>query len=106
MVHDHSGYGNNGSVSGATFRASNCGGAYEFDGIDDFIFIPQSASLSVTGSLTLAAWMRVYSDDRQRPLLEWNDGIFNGVHMWRAFRPGERAQISSIRTLHPMRFGQ
>ena len=83
IVHDNSGHGNNGSVSGATFRSSDCGGAYEFDGVNDSIFISQSSSLSITGSLTLAAWMKVYSYDRQRPLLEWHDGISNsGAHMW------------------------
>lgn len=82
IVYDQSGLGNNGSVSGASFAASSCGGAYEFDGVDDSIFVPQSASLSVTGSLTLAAWMKVYNYNRQRPILEWNTTGTSGAHMW------------------------
>ena len=82
LITDLSGNGNYGSVSGATYVAFGCGGAYEFDGVDDHIFVPRSASLSVTGSLTLAAWMKVYDYSRQRPILEWNTNNVAGAHMW------------------------
>jgi hypothetical protein len=57
---DYSGYGNNGSVTGATFNATGGyggKGAYEFDGVDDYIsagtFNPSNPN-----NITLSAWIK------------------------------------------------
>ncbi len=68
IVLDTSGSGNNGSIqpTGPIFNAQGkVGGALEFDGADDYVFVPRSnasgsTSLNVSpgGTFTLAAWYK------------------------------------------------
>ena len=57
---DYSGYGNDGTVNGATFNRTGgkIGGAYEFDGVDDYVEVPNSASLNITNEITIEAWIK------------------------------------------------
>lgn len=56
---DASGNGNSGSlINGPTWTTGKSGAALSFDGLNDYVQIPASASLnSVTTSLTIAAWV-------------------------------------------------
>ncbi|MBN2422618.1 hypothetical protein JXB41_05295 [Candidatus Woesearchaeota archaeon] len=58
---DYSGYGNDGVVSGATWNRTGgkIGGAYEFDGSDDYIELAQPSALNILGrpNLTISAWV-------------------------------------------------
>ena len=59
-ANDESGNGNDGTVYGATLtmdRFGNVDSAYSFDGVDDYIRIPDSTSLDITGDLTISAWI-------------------------------------------------
>jgi Concanavalin A-like lectin/glucanases superfamily/Galactose oxidase-like, Early set domain/Bacterial Ig domain/Glyoxal oxidase N-terminus/Galactose oxidase, central domain len=50
---------NNGTVSGATWTAAGrIGGALTFDGVNDRVDVPDSASLDLTGAMTVEAWVR------------------------------------------------
>lgn len=63
---DESGNENHGAVYGATLtvdRFGNPDSAYAFDGQGDFIRIPDSDSLDITGDLSVAAWVKTDSDD-------------------------------------------
>jgi hypothetical protein len=56
-VTDESGNNNNGHVNGATWvQEGKHGGAYQFDGIKDFIAVPNSHSLE-TREVTVMAWI-------------------------------------------------
>jgi hypothetical protein len=55
---DSSGYGNDGTIYGATWTTGKVGNALSFDGVDDYIEVPHSSSLDITGSITLEAWVR------------------------------------------------
>jgi Concanavalin A-like lectin/glucanases superfamily len=57
-VADGSGNGNVGTVNGATWRRGRYGSALRFDGSDDLVRVPPSASLDVGSELTLSAWIR------------------------------------------------
>jgi hypothetical protein len=60
-ANDFSGYGNHGTVSGATLTNDRFGAtnkAYLFDGVNDFIKINPSPSLDIKHGLTLAAWFK------------------------------------------------
>ena len=93
-VKDESTLGNHGSVSGAVFNPTGgkLGGAYQFDGVDDFIYIPKNASLNVGAGdgLTLSAWYKTSTNSEtnvQSPILEWSPGPQGpsgraGVHLW------------------------
>ena len=56
---DGSGHGNTATVAGATWATGHFGGALAFDGVDDHVVVPHSASLDqVTDRMTLAFWLR------------------------------------------------
>jgi len=57
-VSDKSGKANTGTLSGATrTTAGKFGGALSFDGIDDAVSVPDSASLDLTNGMTIEAWV-------------------------------------------------
>jgi len=56
---DASGHGNAGAILGATWtRRGRFGGALRFNGDDDIVRIPASASLDLRHAMTLSAWSR------------------------------------------------
>jgi hypothetical protein len=57
-VPDDSGNGNVGRITGATWTRGRYGNALSFDGADDIVRVPPSASLDVGSGLTLSAWIR------------------------------------------------
>ncbi len=60
-ANDESGNGNNGIIHGAVLafdRQNSSGHAYHFDGVDDYISVPNSSTLNIIGSqLTLSYWV-------------------------------------------------
>lgn len=64
-ANDESGNNNNGTVNGATLtidRFGNPDSAYLFDGVDDYILVPNSSSLDIIGNeLTISMWL--YNDN-------------------------------------------
>ncbi|MBN1527628.1 MAG: LamG domain-containing protein, partial [Thermoleophilaceae bacterium] len=55
---DASGRGNNGTISGATrTTAGRLGSALTFDGVNDWVTVPDAASLDLTNRATLEAWV-------------------------------------------------
>jgi hypothetical protein len=60
-ANDASGNGNDGTVSGAILTADRFGNpdrAYQFDGVDDGIVVADSATLDITHSITMTAWIK------------------------------------------------
>jgi hypothetical protein len=58
---DSSSYSNNGAVSGASWTtAGKVGGAMSFDGMNDYMTIPNSASLDISGATpyAISMWVR------------------------------------------------
>jgi hypothetical protein len=63
-ANDESGNGNNGIVSGATLvedRLGNSNSAYNLNGTDNLIDIPNSASLNPSNQISVAAWYKAAS---------------------------------------------
>jgi hypothetical protein len=57
---DYSGFGNNGTVTGATWSATagyDGFGAYQFDGDGDNITLGNGTSLNISGAITLEVWI-------------------------------------------------
>jgi hypothetical protein len=58
MLADHSGRANHGTLSGATWTTlGKFGGALSFDGVDDWVTVANSSSLSLSTGMTLEAWV-------------------------------------------------
>jgi hypothetical protein len=59
VLHDGTTNHNDGAITGATWGTGHTGGALSFDGaLTTQVAIPDVASLRITGSLTLEAWIR------------------------------------------------
>ncbi|MCA9165384.1 MAG: LamG domain-containing protein, partial [Planctomycetales bacterium] len=69
---------NNGTLTnGATISAGGVSGSsFHFDGVDDFVSIADNPDLSITGSLTVEAWINVESlPTGWAPIInKWQDG--------------------------------
>ena len=57
VLADSSGNGNDGVIHGATWTDGNFGSALEFDGVDDYVVVPHSASISLSNAMTISAWV-------------------------------------------------
>jgi hypothetical protein len=56
---DSSGNGNNGTLNGGpTYVTGKLGGALSLDGIDDYVDCGNAASLNITDTITVAAWVK------------------------------------------------
>src|SRR2546425_8058185 len=63
---DSSGNGNNGALKGSggpTWISGVLSNALRFDGADEYVNVPNSASLGISGDITVAAWIK-----REEPL--------------------------------------
>ena len=58
---DSSPYGNDGTIYGATRVRGIIGKALSFDGVDDYVEVPDSASLDITDEITIGAWVKINS---------------------------------------------
>jgi subtilisin-like proprotein convertase family protein len=78
--------GNNGILSsGMSFvpRTNGCQ-AFGFNGINADVRVPAATNLNVGlgGGFTIETWINPANLTSARPLVEWNDGSFYGVHLW------------------------
>jgi hypothetical protein len=63
-VSDSSGYGNDGTVSGAAWTSGRFGNALEFDGSNDYVDVHHDTlwDLKATDDITVNAWIKLASD--------------------------------------------
>lgn len=65
---------NNGSFqNGQVYEQGILGQAFSLDGQNRYITAPDSPSLSLTGALTLEAWIKISSNNRQQAIIEKYD---------------------------------
>ncbi len=65
-------YSNNGVNSAATLttdRKGRASSAYSFDGTTSKITVPSSASLTITGNLSISAWVNVTNNGNYQPII-------------------------------------
>jgi len=58
IAYDQSQYGNDGTIYGATRVRGIIGKALSFDGVDDYVEVPDSESLDITDAITIMAWIK------------------------------------------------
>ena len=60
IAYDSSGNDNNGEICGADYTPDQWGGqALSFNGVDEYVSVPDSASLDLSGEITVEAWIKV-----------------------------------------------
>ena len=67
-ANDESGNGNNGTVNEAVLTSDRNGytnSAYSYDGLNDYIQVPHSSSISITGDITMSAWVKTNGSNGQ-----------------------------------------
>ena len=81
---DSSPYGNDGTIYGATRVRGTIGKALSFDGVDDYVEVPDSASLDMKGDeITITFWMKQNELDKDRFLVS-KGGNYN-AYQWRTY---------------------
>jgi len=86
---DESGNGNNGTlhndIQATTDRHGNPGQAFQFDGVDDYISVPSSASLNPENQLTISFWGKVdVAPEKITPVIN-KGGIYISGHKQREY---------------------
>ena len=63
VINDKSGNGNNGTIFGATWAQGKHGSALSFDGVDDYVSVPNSSDLDITAdeSFSYSLWLKTTS---------------------------------------------
>ena len=109
---DMSGNGNHGTVNGATLSTDRHGQsnkAYSFDGVDDWIRINHSPSLSLT-SFTLSLWFESNGTGPARPIIMKDNHTGENYSIWfesvnsrilSQFYPGPGSQVITERDIGP-----
>ncbi len=81
-VNDRSGYNNHGTVNGnaAWSPGGKHGGALVFDGIDDFVSVPDAASLDLAAAGTIEAWFKLGGTGTWRSILAKGSANSDAAH--------------------------
>lgn len=93
---------NDGTNSGnLSFAEGEVGAAFNFDGVNDLVGVPPSASLDVGmgGGLTIECWVNPFEISSARPLVEWNRRTGAnpyGPSLWISFGGGEGSLYANI----------
>jgi hypothetical protein len=75
---DESGNANTGSLNGPARTTGKNGSALSFDGLNDLVTVPDSASLDVTSALTMEAWVYPTSNSGYRTIvMKEKPGLYN-----------------------------
>jgi hypothetical protein len=56
--------------SGATYTPGEVGYAFNFDGVSQFVNVPDAASLEITGPITIGAWIKTKTSNVQQSIVE------------------------------------
>jgi hypothetical protein len=109
-ANDTSGNGNNGTLmpsypgNAPNWTAPGVlGNALEFDGLDDFVSVPDDASLNITDEITIAAWMKPSGESSgfKKPITISNPGALltnYQINITVDFVPGKmNADFSDLR---------
>ena len=89
-ANDESGNGNNGTVYGATLttdRFGNSNSAYLFNGVNSYIEVPDSVSLTLTPDFSISLWLTNYSNAERGRLLTKGPDNNKDFHLFWETRP-------------------
>jgi hypothetical protein len=83
-AYDSSGNANHGTVyGGAMWTDGKAGKALEFDGVDDYVGVPDSNSLDITGKITVEAWIYPHTVTKMQVIVQkynYSGPPYNGAY--------------------------
>jgi hypothetical protein len=84
IAYDSSGNGNNGTIYGAQWVQGKFASALSFDGVDDYVEVPNSPSLNPTNEITVEAWFypMSYTSGTGWHGIVGKAGFTNGYLLW------------------------
>ena len=71
--------------NGANFTDGVTGRAFSFDGINDYVEVPDAAGLNLTSALTIEAWMNPRSLSTRYPAIVKKSGLRGGSSTSRGY---------------------
>ena len=80
--------GNRGTIYGATWTTGIVNGALSFDGVNDYVEVPDSPDLDISGEITVEAWIKTtktnsgYIIDKRWPHINYRFGMSNEGKIW------------------------
>ena len=80
---------NDGRVNGASWTTGQVGNALSFSGVGDEVVVDNSVSLHINGPITVMAWIKVGTFDK-----EWQAIITKGHNSWRLHRSGSGSTVA------------
>ncbi len=89
VLHDLSGNGNDGTIYGAKWVEGKYGKALEFDGINDYVEIPNDNALDITNKLTVEAWVKSSTSLNYRTVVSKGYDVKDGGFALRMTRDSE-----------------
>ncbi|MFC1658220.1 LamG domain-containing protein [Candidatus Omnitrophota bacterium] len=111
-TYDRSGYGNDGTIDGATWVHGRYGNSLSFDGVDDYVNCGNDTSLNLTAALTLELWVKPIAfaahTSNQHRLIEKmaypDSGIYlfaynNGTVRLAGYNSGAEDAVTSVSAL-------
>ena len=77
IVRDYSGFNNHGRIYDAVWRDGSYGWALYFNGTSAYVEVPDSASLRLTGDMTVELWFNIFDYAQRSPLVaKWTGEYF------------------------------
>ena len=88
IAYDSSSNGNHGTINGASWTSGISGNALMYDGIDDYVLVPDSDSISIGNQdLTISVWIKpLYNNTVNHVILSKVQGAHNKEY-WLNFEP-------------------
>jgi len=97
--------GNDGTINGdatwTTNTPSGSGYALDFDGIDDYVLVPNSVSLNVDSEITIMAWINSESTNGPRVFVsKWNDNTYDWSYIFKQHNYYDKLRFSLSKSYH------
>jgi hypothetical protein len=93
---------NDGTLQGGTtFAPGIVGQAFRFDGVDDYIRVPNHPSLNPASALTIEAWIHSASTEGARDIVaKWNDDTEDWSYIFKDHNDSDKLRIELSESIH------